>query len=240
MLDRVHRDDTAEAIDRSLCKLGGVAAWLVAALTLSEVILFAIWPQPATVSDWFTLFHSNKLMGLLEFWGLELIMYISFIPAFLALYALLRKANSGLMAVAVACALLGVGIFFATNNPFSMLSLSNQYTAATTDAARSTFLAAGQTLLANTGQRAVTGFNTGLFLVSVAGLLISVVMLGSKSFSKSTAYVGIVAYALSLADYLREALTASAIVALLVILPNALFLVIWFTMVGRRLYQLGR
>jgi hypothetical protein len=52
--------------------------------------------------------------------------------------------------------------------------------------------------------------------------------------------VGILANALSLADYLREALTPSATVALLVILPNALFLVIWFVLVGRRLYQLGR
>jgi hypothetical protein len=203
------------------------------------VILFAIHPQPGTVSDWFALFQSNRLLGLLECWGLEVLMYISFIPAFLALYALLRKANSGLMAIAVVCALLGIGIFLATNNPFSMLSLSNQYAAATTDAARSTFLAAGQTLLANTGQRAVSGFNTGLFLVSVAGLLISVVMLRSQSFSRSTAYVGILAYALSLADYLREALTASALIALLVILPIALFLVTWFVMVGRRLYQLA-
>ena len=43
-----------------------------------------------------------------------------------------------------------------------------------------------------------------------------------------------------LADYLREALTPSPIVALLVILPNALFLVIWFVLVGRRLSHLGR
>jgi hypothetical protein len=65
-------------------------------------------------------------------------------------------------------------------------------------------------------------------------------MFQSNSFSRLTAYVGILANALSLADYLREALTSSAIVTLLVVLPNALFLVMWYVLVGRRLWQLGR
>jgi hypothetical protein len=212
----------------------------VAALTVGEVIGLAFFPQPATVSDWFMLFQSNPIVGLLDFWGLEVPMYVMFVPVFLALYCALRKAGEGRMAIAMTLVLLGVGIFLATNNPFSMLSLSRQYAAATTDAQKSALLAAGQAVLANTNQRAVGGFNMGLFLVSVAGLLVSWVMLRSRSFGRSTAYVGILANALSLADYLREALTSSAVVALLVILPGALLLVIWFVLVGRRLYQLGR
>jgi hypothetical protein len=120
-----------------------------------------------------------------------------------------------------------------------MLSLSNQYASATTDAQRSSLLAAGEAVLANTNQRAVGGFNLGLFLVSIAGLIVSSVMFQSKSFSRSTATVGILANALSLADYLREALTSSAVIALLVIFPGALLLVIWHIMVGLRLLRLG-
>jgi hypothetical protein len=74
-------------------------------------------------------------------------------------------------------------------------------------------------------------------LVSVAGLIVSWVVFRSNGFSRSTAYVGIVAYALSLADYPRQALTASATIALLVILPGALLIIIWHVLVGRRLYQ---
>jgi len=143
------------------------------------------------------------------------------------------------MVIALTLALLGIGVFLATNNPFSMFSLSNQYATALTDAERSTLLASGQALLSNTNQRAVGGFNMGLFMVSAAGLMVSSVMLQSNSFSRTTAFVGILAHGLSLADYLRQALTSSAIVALLVILPNALCLVIWYVLVGRRLYQLG-
>ncbi|HYF96401.1 MAG TPA: DUF4386 family protein [Symbiobacteriaceae bacterium] len=239
MMGQVGNADAADSDYKSLYKLGGVAALVVALLTLSEVVVLAIYPPPATIIGWFTLFQSNKFVGLLDLWGLEPPMYVMFIMVFLALDVVLRKANKGLMAIALIFALLGIGIFLATNNPFSMLSLSNQYTAATTDLERSTLLAAGQALLANTNQRAVGGFNTGLFLVSVAGLIVSFIMVRSVSFSKLTAYLGILAHSLSLADYLREALTSSAVVALLVILPNALLLMIWFTLVGRSLYQLG-
>ena len=171
MMNQVTNAETADSAYKSLYKLGGVAALIVVVLTLGEVIGLAFYPQPGTVSDWFMLFQSNRIIGLLDFWGLEVPMYAMFTLVFLALYVVLRKANEGRMAIALTFALLGIGIFFATNNPFSMLSLSNQYAAATTDAQRSTFLAAGQAVLANTNQRAVGGFNMGLFLVSVAGLI---------------------------------------------------------------------
>ena len=240
MMNQVANAETAASANKSLYKLGGAAALIVVGLTLSEVIGFAFYPQPSTVSSWFMLFQSNRIIGLLDFWGLEVPMYAMFAIVFLAFYVVLRKANESRMAIALTLALLGIGVFFATNNPFSMLSLSDQYAAAATDAQRSTLLAAGQALLANTNQRAVGGFNMALFLVSAAGLIVSSVMLHSKSFSRSTAYVGILANGLSLADYLRQALTSSATIALLVILPSALFLVIWFALVGRRLFQLGR
>lgn len=239
-MNQVANAESADSAYKSLCKLGGAAALVVVVLTLSEVVGHTFYPQPSTVSGWFILFQSNTVIGLLDFWGLEVPMYVMFALVFLALYLVLRKASEGLMAIAVIFVLLGTGIFLATNNPFTMLSLSNQYAAATTEAQRSMFLAAGQAILANTNQRAVGGFNLALFLVSVAGLITSSVMLQSQSFSRVTAYVGILAYGLSLADYVRQALTPSAIVALLVILPNALFVAIWFVLVGRRLFQLGR
>jgi hypothetical protein len=239
-MSQVNNNLSAGHAYNSFYKIGGASALIVAVLTISEVVILAFYPQPGTVSGWFELFQSNRIIGLLDFWGLEVPMYLMFTLVFLALYFVLRRDNESLMAIALTFALLGIGIFFATNNPISMLSLSNQYAAATTDAQRSTLLAAGQAVLANTNQRAIGGFNMGLFLVSVAGLIVSSVMLHSNSFSRLTAYVGIVAFALSLADYLREALTPSVAIALLVILPNVLFLVIWFILIGRRLYKIGR
>ena len=154
---------TADPAYKSLYKLGGVAAIIVAVLTLVEVVIFTFYPQPGTISGWFMLFQSNRLIGLMDFWGLEVPMYVMFTLVFLALYAALRKIDEGILLIALTFALLGIGIFFATNNPFSMLSLSNQYAAVVTDAERSTLQAAGQAVLANTNQRAVGGFNMGPF-----------------------------------------------------------------------------
>lgn len=221
-------------------RVGGVAALVVALLTVMEVIFFIIYPPPITVNGWFELFQSSPIIGLLDFWGLELFMYAMFILVFLALYMALKRVNQWSMAVALSLALLGVGIFYATNNPFSMLTLSNKYAIATTEMERVTLVAAGEAVLASTNQRAVGGFNIGLFLVSIAGLIVSVVMLRSTAFSRATAYIGILAFGLSLADYIRQAITSSVAIALLVILPGALLLVIWFSLIGRRLLQLGR
>lgn len=234
--DSDHSDTTCKGLN----KLGGAAAYIVAGLTLGEVFLLIFYPQPDTIKGWFTLFQSNKFIGLLDFWGLEIPMYIAFIFVFLALYVVLRRTQKSLMMIVLILTLLGVGVFLSTNNPFSMLFLSNQYTAAITDSDRSAILAAGQAILANTNQRAVGGFNLGLFLVSMAGLMVSFAMLHGNSFSRFNAIMGILANGLSLADYLQQALTSSAMIALLVIIPNALGLVIWYILVGRRLYQLGQ
>ena len=221
-------------------RVGGVAALVVALLTVMEVVFFIIYPPPITVIGWFELFQSSPIIGLLDFWGLELFMYAMFILVFLALYMALKRVNQWSMAVALSLALLGVAIFYATNNPFSMLTLSNKYAIATTEMERVTLVAAGEAVLASTNQRAVGGFNIGLFLVSVAGLIVSVVMLRSTAFSRATAYIGILAFGLSLADYIRQATTSSVAIALLVILPGALLLVVWFSLLGWRLLQLGR
>ncbi len=239
-MNRVAGTESVDPAYKRLYTLGGVAAWLVVALTLSEVVAFALYPQPSTAGEWFELFQRSPLLGLLDFWGLEVPMYIMFTVVFLALYVVLRGVDPGLAVIALAFALLGVGIFLATNNPFSMLSLSSRYAAATTDAQRSAFLAAGEAILANTNQRAVGGFNIALFLVSIAGLIVSSLMFNSNLFGRSVAYVGLLAHGLSLVDYLRQALTSSVIVTLLVILPSALLVMVWFFLVGLRLYRLGR
>jgi hypothetical protein len=221
---------------RSLYRIAGVAALLVAFLTVAEVIAF--FPAPDSVHGWFDLFQAKPLIGLLDFWGLEVLMYVMFAFVFLALFVELRTVNKSVMAIVLIFALLGTAVFFATNNPFSMLSLSGRFAEATTDARRSALLAAGEAILANTNQRAIGGFNIGLFLVSIAGLLVSSVMLKAGSFSRFTATIGILAFGLSLADYLRQALTPSVFIALLVIIPGALLLVIWFVLIGIKLFAL--
>jgi hypothetical protein len=212
----------------------------VLALVIGSVVGLTVFPPPETMVEWFELFQRSRLVGILDFWGLEVPMYMAFVLVFLALYFALRGTSPGWMAVAMCFILVGSAIFLATNNPFTMLSLSRQYTAATTEVQRTVLLAAGEAVLAGTGQRAVGGFNVGLFLVSLAGLITGMAMLNSERFSRLMALLGVAAFALSLADYVRQMFTESVLIALLIILPNVVLLVVWFGMVARRQWQMAK
>ena len=238
-MNQAPQEKKTDPVYGSLYRVAGAAAIIASFLTMIEIIAFILFQAPSTVSGWFHLFQADPIVGILDFWGLEIPMYLMFALVFLGLYVLLRRGNESGMAIALTLSLLGIAIFFATNNPFSMLSLSHRYAAAATDAQRSALLAAGEAILANTNQRAIGGFNIGLLLVSVAGLIVSLVMLKGNSFRRMTAHIGILAFGLSLADYLRQALTSSLTIALLVIAPGALLLAVWFALVGRKLWQSG-
>jgi hypothetical protein len=241
MTNQATNVETTDSAWKSLYKVGGAAALIVAVLLPIEIIVFIAYPLPSTVDGYFGLLQSNRLIGLLDLYLLEFAAYALYVPMFLAFYAALRRANNSYMVLATTLAMIGIAVFLATNNPFSMLSLSDQYAGATTDAQRSLFLAAGRAMLANTNQRAVGGFNMGLLLVSVAGLIVSTVMLRSSIFGKATAYVGILANALSIAEYFRLVLLPAADILLLFLaMASGLLLLIWYIQIAQRLLPLGR
>lgn len=107
------------------------------------------------------------------------------------------------MAIAMALVFVGIATYFPSNIAFSMLSLSDEYAATTTDTPRTMLLASGQALL--TGLQSST-FYVSYILMSTAGLIISSVMLRSNNiFSKVTAYVGILASVLGLGLFVPSA-----------------------------------
>jgi hypothetical protein len=183
----------------NLCRISGVAALIAGVLFRrnigAEILLFTGQTPPNTVADWFTLLQNNSLLGVSLLNIFDVVNYALVGIMFLGLYAALKQTNRDFMVLAATVGLVGTAVYLASNTAFSMLSLSNQYAAAATEAEKATFIAAGQTLLAM-GQS--TGVYTSLLLVAVAGFIMSVVMLQSKIFGKVTAYVGILAGALDL------------------------------------------
>jgi hypothetical protein len=128
-----------------------------------------------------------------------------------------------------------------------MLSLSDQYAAAATEAQRTTLLAAGQAMLAinrfsDPGAHPGAGGYMSLLLIAAAGMITSVVMLRSDVFNRATAYVGILASGLDLAYCVAFAFVPavdSELLAVCFISAAGLFLMIWHILIGRRLFQLG-
>jgi hypothetical protein len=82
---------------------------------------------------------------------------------------------------------------------FEILYLSEQHAAATTDAQRALFLAAGETVLATFHS---TAFQVGYKLFSVHLLMVSLVMLRSQIFGRITACAGILAAILNWGLYM--------------------------------------
>src|SRR4030042_3344496 len=223
--------EIADSNWKSLYKVGGVAALAVLLFIPIQMIVFFAWPPPSTVLGWFTLFQDNALVGLLDLDLLLIVDYALMGLTFLALWAALRRASQSVMAIALTTELVGVTTYFASTAAFEMLSLSNLYAAATTDADRSIFLAAGQTMLATWKG---TAFNVSYILGAIALLVVSLVMLRSHVFNKTTAYVGILASIMMFVP--PTAGTVGISLSLFSLIPT----IIWLILISRRLFQLGR
>lgn len=222
---------------QGLYKLGGVTAQMIAIFLLGEIAVYAILPRPGTAVEYFALFRDNWLAGLLYLDLLGMISYLLFVPTILALYMTLRRTSETVMLVATALFFVGIIDFFATNTAFPFLSLSSQYAAATTDAERAIFLAAGQAMVALFNENA---FLQSYVMVSAAWTMISGVMLRSNIFSRITAYIGILAGTAGiLAVVLEHILDKDALfVAISLYFAAIVFLLVWVVLAGRRLYHL--
>lgn len=237
---------------KNLCILGGAAA-LVAGILFRrnlavEVGMFSKVASPIAVSDWYALLQTNRLLGLTYLHVFDLVNYALVGLMFLALYAVLKRVNKSSMVMAIVCVLLGIGVYFSSNTAFSMLSLSDQYVAATTEAQQNLLLSSGQTMLSlsrfsSPGAHPGTGGLISLFLVAVGGMIASIVMLRSGIFKRYTACVGILASTLDLAyciSYVFVPIADGKLLAVLFIPAAGLFLMLWHIMIGWRLCHLAR
>ena len=230
----------AESGLKGLYGLGGITALIVLVGPLAEVLISFLpgvarhTQQTVTAIDWFTLLQNHWFIGLRNLGLLNIVGAALLAPTFLALYFALRRDNEGFGAFGTILFFVGLAIYLASNRAFAMLSLSGQYASATTEAQRSLLAAAGQAMLAESQTRA------GIPLIEFAGLVVSVVMLKGKVFSKATAYAGILGNALLIVveiilGFLHRLPGAGMVVAA----GGGLSIMAWYFLVGRRLLQLG-
>jgi hypothetical protein len=194
-----------------------------------------------SAGEWFQLFQENRLVALTLLNLFDLFEYALLGLVFLALWAALRSVSPSAMLIAITAGLMGITVYFASNQALSMLALSERYAAATTDVQRSAYLAAGEVLLAanNPDSRVQgAGVSISLFLVLLAGLVISVVMLRSAAFGRATAIVGMLANGIGLCYFLTLAFLPA-----IYWLPHpvsAPFRVVWYFLIALRLFRLAR
>ena len=226
---------------RGLYKTGGVGALVIATLFIVEMVFYITSSAPSLTdaAGWFSLFHNNRLVGLVDFGILELVGLVLFVPMFLALYTALRQASESNMKIAAILAFAGIAVNFATSKLFSLLTLSDLYQAATTEIQKSQFLAAGQTTLAVSALGGIGGSVEGVLPLAVAGLIISVIMLRSNRLGRAVGYVGILANGIGLVMYFNAA-AAPSMAGSPFFVAFFLLSVTWFILIGRTLLRIGR
>lgn len=202
--------------------------------TMAQIVVLG--GPPATAAEAFDLLQDSRIVGLLRLDLPTVLAMPLYYLVFLGLFAALRRAHPVSATLATALAFVGVTLVLATPSALSMLHLSDKYAAATTGPMRDRLLAAGETVLA-TDMWHGTGAIMGGVLLQSGAVLVSVVMLRSAVFSKTTAYVGIVTHGLDLAHGLVGPFMPAAGVVFMAI-AGPLYLV-WFPLVGRRLVELG-
>ncbi len=198
--------------------------------------------EPANALEWFQVLQDYPYVGLSWLGIQDLVNYLLVGLFFSALYAALREFSPGLMLIALAGGLLGVGVYLVTNQAFALWGLSHKFAEATTEAQRMAYLVAGEGLLAIHNPAGLPNLGAGphiaLFLVFTAGLLFSVTMLRSGAFNKTTAIVG-----------LLTNITGLLFLPILVLVPawhwipptvSAPFRIVWYIMSALRLLKVAK
>lgn len=228
-------------------KIAGISA-LVAGLIFrrnisAEITLFSAQNQPETISDWFILLNTHRLLGLAYLNIFDIVNYIAVGLIFIALYISMRHINKSLTTIGSFFGTIGITVYFSSNTAFSMLSLSDQYAAATSEGQKLFFLAAAEAVMSlnrfsNPGAHPGSGGFLSLVFIATAGLLFSIVMLRSHVYSRWVAYIGILANMLDLMYCLGYLIVPYALVGVLAVLfiPFAgLLFMIWHIMIGLKL-----
>jgi hypothetical protein len=228
----------------TIYKIGALAAIGAVLVGVTEIAITFLPGGNApheTVLDWFTLFQENPFMGLRNLGLLNIFLDALGILTYFALYAAHREnPYQPYAALAAIISFLGIGVFLATNRAFPMLALSQQYTAATSDAQRAMLEAATQSML-SVGQSHTPGTFLAFFLVELAGVLISIVMLRSKIFSQAAAYAGILGFGMLLIfEFFSSFVTGLSVVAMTLAMFGGILSMAWYIMIAHRFFQLGQ
>jgi hypothetical protein len=223
---------------KTLYKLGGTTALIMLLYSLvTMVILVVIGGQPESAREGFNMLQANRLIGLLRLDVLSIFVMPLYYMLFWALYRALKGTQNTYVPPAIIFVFAGLTLFLATPSAFSWLTLSDKFAVATNETQKVLLLAAGEAILASDMWHG-SGAIMGGVLLQTGALLASVVMLESKTFARSTAYVGVVTHGLDLVHILVGFLFPMGGVILMAI-AGPLYLV-WFPLLARDFFRLSR
>lgn len=218
---------------KDLYKLAGMAAIVSELVILLGIVTYFIWPYAPgvkTVESIFITLQSDPFGGLVS---LDLFLFIGNLFGlflFLALFVSLKQVNESYALAALAVGLVGLILLIPSRPLLEMLALSGKYTAATTEAAKSQVLAAGEALLALFDG---TGWFLNTLLGALSLLVSSLLMLRSQTYSKATAYAGIITNVMVCGFFIP-------VVGKFLLFLSLPGYMAWYFLLAKRFFQMGR
>lgn len=217
---------------KDLYKVAGIAAVISEVVILLGFVTYFIWPYAPGKESVETIFHNLQTDPIGALISLDLFLLLGnlfSILLFLALYVSLKQVNESYALIALAFGLIGVVLLVPARPIMELLSLSKLYASATTEAARSQYLAAGEALLALFNG---IGWFMNTFLGALSLLISSFLMMRSNLFSKSTAYVGILTNAVVCGFFIP-------VIGVYLLFLSLFGYLIWYFQLAKKFFQLG-
>lgn len=235
-MDRTARG--TEVHPTGFCRLGAWAAVILLTYSLlTMLILTLLGGAPENAQACFEMIQRNVATALLRLDVLTVLVMPAFCVLYAGLYIAMRRECYLLAILSCSSAVMGVTLILANASPASLLYLSDQYAAATSESRRALLVAAGETVI-STDMWHGTAAKMGGLLLQIAGVAISVAMLRTAVFSKVIGYTGLVTHGLDLL-HIVVGFFAPKIAVLSMAIAGPLYLV-WFPLVARRLFQLAK
>ncbi len=234
---KVTDTESADPRWKDLYKIGGVVTLLqLGAIFAAMVVMAALGPRITSAEEFFTLQQSHLLASLVRVDLLFLILVGLYLGNFPALLAALWRVRPIPTLFATLFTVIAVILSFANESTFALMHLGNQYAAATTEAQRALYLAAGEAVLAAGWWNSTGSYVTGILLQG-SGVMISLVMLRSKDFSRVTAISGLLGNAFDLVQHLLHPFAPS--ISQWFSMVMVVYLV-WYPMLARDLFRLAK
>jgi len=224
--------ESADPRWKDLYRIGFIACAAFPAFILIAVIAYFIWPYSpgsTSVADIFADLQNNRLGGLVSLDLSVVVLMPVMILEVLALYVALKQINESYALIALVLGLMGALLWLVSKPLVEMVALSNLYATATSEAERSQYLAAGETLSAISSG---TAWMLSQFLISISGAISGLLMLRCNYFSRATAYMGIALAVFGISFWIPG---IGAILSLL----GTILGVGWYALMARDFYRLG-
>lgn len=212
-------------------KAAALAIWMVTLLIPVQVVVFIAYPPPADPVGFYNLYDQNWLLGLLSLDLLYIINNTLIMFFYLGLFAALKETNFSWMLISLVTGLVGISAYYSSVIAFEMFSLSKQFHVAQTAELKQQLVTAGYCLMAiYTG----SSFTIYYVLNAVTLIIISIVMLRSNVFTRSTGALGLASGILMIVPSTAGSL--GLVLSLISLIPWIGFSIL----AAKRLFDLGK